>query len=155
MWSGLANGYLVIRLLLHFFAEYVPCYHGLINKLAQIDLTFSFGKDNFECRWSCSSLKPKASKWISTWNRGVLSPTGQRNLVKDDAWGQAGQCASHRRHRYKLSKYLWPFFKASPGAYLFLRKLVFTGGALGCAPGCDAGSREFETPTGQTLRVFK
>ena len=24
-----------------------------------------------------------------------------------------------------------------------------------CAPGCDAGGREFETPTGPTLRVFK
>ena len=27
--------------------------------------------------------------------------------------------------------------------------------SLGCAPGCDAGGREFETPTGPTLRVFK
>ena len=30
-----------------------------------------------------------------------------------------------------------------------------TGGSLGCAPGCDAGGREFVTPTGPTLRVFK
>ena len=30
-----------------------------------------------------------------------------------------------------------------------------TGGSLGCALGCDAGGREFETPTGPTLRVFK
>ena len=30
-----------------------------------------------------------------------------------------------------------------------------TGSSLGCAPGCDAGGREFETPTGPTLRVFK
>ena len=30
-----------------------------------------------------------------------------------------------------------------------------TGGSLGCAPGCDAEGREFETPTGPTLRVFK
>jgi len=29
------------------------------------------------------------------------------------------------------------------------------GGSLGCAPGCDAGGREFETPTGPTLKVFK
>ena len=29
------------------------------------------------------------------------------------------------------------------------------GGSLGCAPGCDAEGREFETPTGPTLRVFK
>ena len=29
------------------------------------------------------------------------------------------------------------------------------GGSLGCAPGCDAGGREFETPTRPTLRVFK
>ena len=27
--------------------------------------------------------------------------------------------------------------------------------SLGCAPGCDAGGREFETSTGPTLRVFK
>ena len=32
---------------------------------------------------------------------------------------------------------------------------VRTGVSLGCAPGCDAGGREFETPTGPTLRVFK
>ena len=30
-----------------------------------------------------------------------------------------------------------------------------TGGSLGCAPGGDAGGREFETPTGPTLRVLK
>ena len=30
-----------------------------------------------------------------------------------------------------------------------------TGDSLGCAPGCDAGGREFETPTGPTLGVFK
>ena len=30
-----------------------------------------------------------------------------------------------------------------------------TGGSLGCAPGCDAGGREFETPTGPTLGFFK
>ena len=30
-----------------------------------------------------------------------------------------------------------------------------TGSSLGCAPGCDAGGREFETPTGPTLRVLK
>ena len=30
-----------------------------------------------------------------------------------------------------------------------------TGGSLGCAPGCDAGGREFETSTGPTLMVFK
>ena len=30
-----------------------------------------------------------------------------------------------------------------------------TGGSLGCAPICDAGGREFETPTGPTLRVLK
>ena len=30
-----------------------------------------------------------------------------------------------------------------------------TGCSLGFAPGCDAGGREFEAPTGPTLRVFK
>ena len=30
-----------------------------------------------------------------------------------------------------------------------------TGGSLGRAPGCDARGREFETPAGPTLRVFK
>ena len=30
-----------------------------------------------------------------------------------------------------------------------------SNGSFGCAPGCDAGGREFETPTGPTLRVFK
>ena len=30
-----------------------------------------------------------------------------------------------------------------------------TGGSLGCAPGCDAGGREFETPIGPTLREEK
>ena len=29
------------------------------------------------------------------------------------------------------------------------------GGSLGCASGGDAGGREFETPTGPTLRVLK
>ena len=29
------------------------------------------------------------------------------------------------------------------------------GDSLGSAPGCDKGSREFETPTRPTLRVFK
>ena len=30
-----------------------------------------------------------------------------------------------------------------------------TGSSIGCAPGCYAGGREFETPTGPTLRIFK
>jgi len=33
--------------------------------------------------------------------------------------------------------------------------IISTGGSLGCAPGCDAEGREFGTPTGPTLRVFK
>ena len=37
----------------------------------------------------------------------------------------------------------------------FLSHKPRTGCSLGCAPGCDAGGREFETPTGPTLRVFK
>ena len=36
-----------------------------------------------------------------------------------------------------------------------VRVLPRTGSSLGCAPGCDAGGREFETPTGPTLRVLK
>ena len=38
---------------------------------------------------------------------------------------------------------------------LHLRIPPRTGGSFGCARGCDAGGREFETPTGPTLRVFK
>jgi len=38
---------------------------------------------------------------------------------------------------------------------LFIVTLPRTGGSLGCAPGCDAGGREFVTPTGPILRVFK
>ena len=30
-----------------------------------------------------------------------------------------------------------------------------TGGSLGCALGCDLSGREFETPAGPTVRVFK
>ena len=47
-------------------------------------------------------------------------------------------------------------YNAVSCAFLFLfANNPRTVGSLGCAPGCDAGGREFETPTGPTLRVFK
>ena len=43
---------------------------------------------------------------------------------------------------------------ALPTQKLFLKK-PRTGSSLVCALGCDAGGRDFEIPTGPTLRVFK
>ena len=50
---------------------------------------------------------------------------------------------------------LWKFSKALELEQVVQQYFLCTGCSFGCALGCDAGGREFETPTGPTLRVFK
>ena len=58
-------------------------------------------------------------------------------------------CATPNPHKFPAARGIK---NIEPVANCFLPSV---GGSLGCAQGCDTGGREFETPTGPTLRVFK